>query len=54
MGIEPTTRAVRVTGFEDQEGHQTPNASMRLLHDDVRVRRGLNFADVGRRQALDN
>ena len=28
MGIEPTNRVMRVTGFEDQEGHQTPNASI--------------------------
>ena len=31
MGIEPTTRAVRAAGFEDQEGHQTPNASKKFL-----------------------
>jgi hypothetical protein len=28
MGIEPTIRAVRTAGFEDQEGHQAPNASI--------------------------
>ena len=27
MGIEPTVRCWRTTGFEDQEGHQTPFAS---------------------------
>jgi len=27
MGIEPTPRVMRDTGFEDQGGHQTPNAS---------------------------
>ncbi len=27
MGIEPTIRLTRITGFEDQEGHQTPIAS---------------------------
>ncbi len=29
MGIEPTTRFRRAAGFEDQEGHQTPIASLR-------------------------
>ena len=28
MGIEPTVRFGRTTGFEDQEGHQTPFASI--------------------------
>ncbi len=28
MGIEPTTRVERATGFEDQGGHQTPIASV--------------------------
>ena len=28
MGIEPTTRLTRATGFEDQGGHQTPIASV--------------------------
>ena len=28
MGIEPTPRVMRDTGFEDQEGHQTSNASL--------------------------
>src|SRR4051812_13694065 len=28
MGIEPTTRGERAAGFEDQEGHQTPIASV--------------------------
>ena len=27
MGIEPTTRCWRATGFEDRGGHQTPIAS---------------------------
>ena len=27
MGIEPTPRVMRDTGFEDQGSHQTPNAS---------------------------
>jgi hypothetical protein len=30
MGIEPTARSWRATGFEDQEGHQTPIASQLL------------------------
>ena len=28
MGIEPTARLWRATGFEDQGGHQTPIASI--------------------------
>lgn len=28
MGIEPTIRGERITGFEDREGHQTPFASI--------------------------
>ena len=31
MGIEPTPRVMRDTGFEDQGGHQTPNASIGIL-----------------------
>ena len=35
MGIEPTVRFWRATGFEDQGGHQTPVASEFVLHDVV-------------------
>ncbi len=31
MGIEPTPRVMRDTGFEDQGGHQTPNASKLII-----------------------
>ena len=32
MGIEPTARFWRATGFEDQGGHQTPITSSASLH----------------------
>ena len=52
MGIEPTTRVMRAAGFEDQEGHQTPNASMIQYRRDVPVRDARSIlADAGRGDA---
>jgi hypothetical protein len=47
MGIEPTPRAERDTGFEDQEGHQTPNASKSGFHLDPPLGRTDHCADHG-------
>ena len=53
MGIEPTSRVRRLTGFEDQGSHQTPFTSMtriaRLAGKSTRDSRKSRSRNVGTR-----